>query len=203
MEELDGLKAEMTELMKNKDRETANADLSHADEASAINRKLATLRRNRSRLSSQLEALHINVDAHTSVTPGDIQDLAHYFPTVNTGELEMIEGFHRKLHKVLETEISEETEELQSSISVIDSEINELQEQLRSIGIPTHLPTPFLEKHASLSMKIRDLEAQIQSFNANSEVKDEYTKARNLLKEAQQKELPRIAGQLHGLSISS
>ena len=200
-EERDRLQAELTELLRTKDREAEQADLSRSDEAAAINRKLAALRRNRSRLKSQLEALYINIDGHTAVSRGDLSDLAHFFPEANIGELQNIENFHQKLRGVLEAEMSEERSELQSSIATIDSEINTLQEQLRSIGIPTRLPTPFLTRHAELTMRIKDLDAQIGSFQENKDVDEAYKAAAAVLKAAQEKELPRIAGEINAQMV--
>ena len=200
-EERDRLQSELTELLRTKDREAEQADLSRSDEAAAINRKLAALRRNRSRLKSQLEALYINIDGHTAVTRGDLSDLAHFFPEANIGELQNIENFHQKLRGVLEAEMSEERSELQSSIATIDAEINTLQEQLRSIGIPTRLPTPFLTRHAELTMRIKDLDAQIGSFQENKDVDEAYKAAAAALKAAQEKELPRIAGEINAQMV--
>lgn len=200
-EERDKLQAELTELLRTKDREAEQADLSRSNEAAAINRKLAALRRNRSRLQSQLEALYINIDGHTAVSRGDLSDLAHFFPEANIGELQSIENFHQKLRGVLESEMSEERSELQSSITTIDAEINTLQEQLRSIGIPTRLPTPFLTKHAELTMRIKDLDAQISSFQENKDVDEAHKAAAAALKAAQEKELPRIAGEINAQMV--
>lgn len=200
-EERDKLQAELTELLRTKDREAEQADLSRSDEAAAINRKLAALRRNRSRLKSQLEALYINIDGHTAVSRGDLNDLAHFFPEANIGELQSIENFHQKLRGVLEAEMSEERSELQSSIATIDAEINTLQEQLRSIGIPTRLPTPFLTKHAELTMRIKDLDAQIRSYKENKDVDEAHKEAAAALKAAQEKELPRIAGEINAQMV--
>ena len=200
-EERDKLQAELNELLRSKDREAEQADLSRSNEAAAINRKLAALRRNRSRLKSQLEALYINIDGHTAVSRGDLSDLAHFFPEANIGELQSIENFHQKLRGVLEAEMSEERSELQSSIATIDAEISTLQEQLRSIGIPTRLPTPFLTKHAELTMRIKDLDAQIGSFQENKDVDEAHKAAAAALKAAQEKELPRIAGEINAQMV--
>ena len=200
-EERDKLQTELTELLRSKDREAEQADLSRSNEAAAINRKLATLRRNRSRLKSQLEALYINIDGHTAVSRGDLSDLAHFFPEANIGELQSIENFHQKLRGVLEAEMSEERSELQSSIATIDAEISTLQEQLRSIGIPTRLPTPFLTRHAELTMRIKDLDAQIGSFQENKDVDEAHKAAAAALKAAQEKELPRIAGEINAQMV--
>lgn len=200
-EERDKLQTELTELLRSKDREAEQADLSRSNEAAAINRKLATLRRNRSRLKSQLEALYINIDGHTAVSRGDLSDLAHFFPEANIGELQSIENFHQKLRGVLEAEMSEERSELQSSIATIDAEISTLQEQLRSIGIPTRLPTPFLTRHAELTMRIKDLDAQIGSFQENKDVDEAHKAAAAALKTAQEKELPRIAGEINAQMV--
>ena len=195
-EERDKLQSELSELLRVKDRETEKADLSRSDEAAAINRKLAALRRNRSRLKSQLEALFINIDGQTTITRGDLSDLAYFFPGVNIGELQSIENFHQKLRSVLESELSDEREELQASINSLDVEIHALEEQYRSLGIPTRLPTPFLTRHADLTMRIKDLDAQIDSFQQNKDVDDAHKKAAAALKEAQEKELPRISGEI-------
>ena len=200
-EERDKLQTELTELLRSKDREAEQADLSRSNEAAAINRKLATLRRNRSRLKSQLEALYINIDGHTAISRGDLSDLAHFFPEANIGELQSIENFHQKLRGVLEAEMSEERSELQSSIATIDAEISTLQEQLRSIGIPTRLPTPFLTRHAELTMRIKDLDAQIGSFQENKDVDEAHKAAAAALKAAQEKELPRIAGEINAQMV--
>ena len=200
-EERDKLQEELNDLVRSKDREAAQADLSRSDEAAAINRKLAALRRNRSRLRSQLEALYINIDGHTAVTRGDISDLAFFFPDVNIVELQSIENFHQRLRSVLESEMSEERAELQSSIDNLDAEIVALEEQYRSLGIPTRLPTPFLQNYSDLTMRITDLNAQIDSFQKNKDVDDAHKAAVAALKAAQEKELPRIAGEINAQMV--
>ena len=200
-EERDKLQEELNDLIRSKDREVEQADLSRSDEAAAINRKLAALRRNRSRLKSQLEALYINIDGHTAVTRGDIRDLAFFFPDVNIVELQSIEDFHQRLRAVLESEMSEERAELQSSIDNLDAEIRALEEQYRSLGIPTRLPTPFLQNYSDLTMRINDLNAQIDSFQKNKDVDDAHKTAAAALKAAQEKELPRIAGEINAQMV--
>lgn len=200
-EERDKLQEELNDLIRSKDREVEQADLSRSDEAAAINRKLAALRRNRSRLKSQLEALYINIDGHTAVTRGDIRDLAFFFPDVNIVELQSIEDFHQRLRAVLESEMSEERAQLQSSIDNLDAEIRALEEQYRSLGIPTRLPTPFLQDYSDLTMRINDLNAQIESFQKNKDVDDAHKAAAAALKAAQEKELPRIAGEINAQMV--
>lgn len=200
-EERDKLQEELNDLIRSKDREVEQADLSRSDEAAAINRKLAALRRNRSRLKSQLEALYINIDGHTAVTRGDIRDLAFFFPDVNIVELQSIEDFHQRLRAVLESEMSEERAQLQSSIDNLDAEIKALEEQYRSLGIPTRLPTPFLQNYSDLTMRINDLNAQIDSFQKNKDVDDAHKAAAAALKAAQEKELPRIAGEINAQMV--
>ena len=200
-EERDKLQEELNDLIRSKDREVEQADLSRSDEAAAINRKLAALRRNRSRLKSQLEALYINIDGHTDVTRGDIRDLAFFFPDVNIVELQSIEDFHQRLRAVLESEMSEERAQLQSSIDNLDAEIKALEEQYRSLGIPTRLPTPFLQNYSDLTMRINDLNAQIDSFQKNKDVDDAHKTAAAALKAAQEKELPRIAGEINAQMV--
>lgn len=201
VEERDRLQEELNDLVRSKDREVERADLSRSDEAAAINRKLAVLRRNRSRLKAQLEALYINIDGHTAVTRGDISDLAYFFPEANIVDLQSIENFHQRLRTVLESEMSEERDKLQSSIDNLDAEIHALEEQYRSLGIPTRLPTPFLQNYSDLTMRITDLNAQIDSFQKNKAVDEAHKTAAAALKAAQEKELPRIAGEINAQMV--
>ena len=201
VEERDRLQEELNDLVRSKDREVERADLSRSDEAAAINRKLAVLRRNRSRLKAQLEALYINIDGHTAVTRGDISDLAYFFPEANIVDLQSIENFHQRLRTVLESEMSEERDKLQSSIDNLDTEIHALEEQYRSLGIPTRLPTPFLQNYSDLTMRITDLNAQIDSFQKNKDVDEAHKTAAAALKAAQEKELPRIAGEINAQMV--
>ena len=201
VEERDRLQEELNDLVRSKDREVERADLSRSDEAAAINRKLAVLRRNRSRLKAQLEALYINIDGHTAVTRGDISDLAYFFPEANIVDLQSIENFHQRLRTVLESEMSEERDKLQSSIDNLDAEIHALEEQYRSLGIPTRLPTPFLQNYSDLTMRITDLNAQIDSFQKNKDVDEAHKTAAAALKAAQEKELPRIAGEINAQMV--
>ena len=201
IEERDKLQEELNDLLRSKDREVERADLSRSDEAAAINRKLAVLRRNRSRLKSQLEALYINIDGHTAVTRGDISDLEYFFPDANIVELQSIENFHQRLRAVLESEMSEERSELQSSIENLDAEINSLEDQYRSLGIPTRLPTTFLQSYSDFTMRISDLNGQIDSYQKNKNVDEAHKTAVAALKTAQEKELPRIAGEINAQMV--
>ena len=116
-------------------------------------------------------------------------------------ELQSIEDFHQRLRAVLESEMSEERAQLQSSIDNLDAEIRALEEQYRSLGIPTRLPTPFLQDYSDLTMRINDLNAQIDSFQKNKDVDDAHKAAAAALKAAQEKELPRIAGEINAQMV--
>ena len=50
-------------------------------------------------------------------------------------------------------------------------------------------------------MRLRDLDAQIGSYQENKDVDDAYKEARELLKAALEKELPRIAGEINAQMV--
>lgn len=65
-----------------------------------------------------------------------------------------VENFHRKLQGILKEEIDDEVQSLQTLIDAVSSEIEELQEQQRNLGVPASLPSKFIKKHEELTRRI-------------------------------------------------
>lgn len=199
--QLSKLREELQTLIADYDKKTNEADLAKSDEAAAIKKKLRSLRRNRSALRSQLENIDFNIQGITSVTQADIDDLAYFFPQTNIKELYDIEHFHKKIQTVLNAECKEEQSRIYSLLSSVNSEIEILEAQYHQTGLPATLSGAFLNKHAELSICIRDLETQIQSYDNQKQYDADWKAARLLLEEAQANELPTISQSLNAQMI--
>ena len=104
-------------------------------------------------------------------TEDNLQTLASYFPTVNIKRIEEVEAFHRKLHGILDSELSDEAQSLQVLMQAATQEIQKLEAELVELGIPIQVPKPFLEKYSELQREISALESQNEAFEQTEQFK--------------------------------
>ena len=121
-------------------------------------------KRSRRRLNLQLTMLKINLDAKFTATQEDFDNLTNFFPDANVKELSKIEAFHKQLHNILNTEIQNEADRINSMISSIDEQIHQVEEQTRKKGIPVNIPKRFLDKFSGINNQINALKHQNEEY---------------------------------------
>lgn len=121
-------------------------------------------KRSRRRLNLQLTMLKINLDAKFTATQEDFDNLTNFFPDANVKELSKIEAFHKQLHNILNTEIQNEADRINSMISSIDEQIHQVEEQTRKKGIPVNISKRFLDKFSGINNQINALKHQNEEY---------------------------------------
>jgi hypothetical protein len=129
------------------------------------------MKRQYGRLASQYRVVTKNRDDAFVTTEDNLQTLASYFPTVNIKRIEEVEAFHRKLHGILDSELSDEAQSLQVLMQAATQEIQKLEAELVELGIPIQVPKPFLEKYSELQREISALESQNEAFEQTEQFK--------------------------------
>ena len=190
--EIDQLRKELEELTMKQDKAVAEQDTEHLDQAAQIKGKISTLRRRRSRLVSQLNAVKANLEGSLSPTSEDIIDLQEYFPEVDILKLESIEKFHKKMQNILTGEMSEEVARLEMLISVATQELKKLEEEQRRLGVPTNVSKKFLEQVVELERKIRFLTAQNKGYEETKTLETETKDAKEKLLVARRAQLEKV-----------
>lgn len=190
--EIEQLKEEINQLVGQTDQGLSQSDLVRADEASEIKGKLAALRRQRSRLKSQLEIVNVSINGGFTQTDTDLAELAEFFPGIDMNKLSEIEHFHGKLQNILSNELADESQRLGFLIESITEEIKVLEEQQRQLGIPTTVPKSFLDSYASLRRRIDDLTNQNSAYTESNDLVADVKIARQDLITAQEVELRNI-----------
>lgn len=98
-----------------------------------------------------------------------MEQLCDFFQNANFKKIEEVEKFHTDIQNILSTKFLDEKIRLQSLIDILNTEISCLEDQQRSIGVPTKLSKTFLDKYSQLKNKITTLESQ---NNAYTDFKD-------------------------------
>ena len=172
-EEISRLEKELAELTQDTDQKMLQEELQRKDEYAKVESQMKGLKRQYGRLTSQYRIVTKNLDNGFVATEDDFQKLSEYFPGVDLRKLAEIERFHRSLHNILDSEMSDEAESLQILIQDANMEIQKLEARLKELGMTVQVPQPFLNQYSNLQKRIADLRAQNESFVKNKEYKEE------------------------------
>ena len=96
------------------------------DEYEENENEIYELKQERLKLLSRKVVLKSNL-SNISFKQSDLEEFVKFFPDANYFEIEKIDEYHKKLTHLLEEEIKDEIETIESRIEDIDDEIEELQ----------------------------------------------------------------------------
>ncbi len=190
--EIERLSAELEELTASQDRKLAVQDTEHLDQAAKLRGQITALKRRRTRLVSQLNAVRANLEGSMVPTSDDIAELQEFFPGIAIAKLETIELFHKKLQGILKGEMSTEIDRLELLIAAATEEMRKLEDAQRDLGIPTHVSKRFLEQVVDLERRIQTLKAQNHGYSENKILAAEVKMAKTQLVSARESLLAKV-----------
>jgi len=190
--EIARLEQELEELTAKEDSDIASQDTANLDHASEIKGQLTVLRRRRTRLVSQLNAIKANLAGGLSPTSDDIVELREFFPDVDIARLETIEQFHRKMQTILTDEMTDEVQKLELLIEAATAEMQKLEEEQRKLGIPTHVSKKFIDQTVSLRSRINFLKKQNEGYDAKKDLEKDTKAAKQRMESAREEQLQKI-----------
>lgn len=151
-------------------------ELGNNAEAAEISVRIASLKRQHRRISSQWRAARKSIEDGYSVSDGDIEKLKQFFPDAQTKKIQEIESFHKQLKGILTQELQQEVESLESLKVTIANSIEEQEKLLfEKQGVRTHIPKTFLKKYSEYDSQISVLQSQNQAYRMGKEAKDNLT----------------------------
>ncbi len=165
------LEKELAELTDKEDRDIAAQDTANLDKVSKIAGQITVLKRERTRMISQLNAVKANLEGGFTPTSDDIIELQEYFPQADIKKLETIENFHRKMQSILSSEMTDEIGRLEILIAAASEEIQKLEDEQRRLGVPTNVSKKFIDKVVELRSRISFLQQQNSGYSDTQTLK--------------------------------
>lgn len=132
-----------------------------------LKKKLASLRRQKSRFTVQLDAMKMDIDIDESSFKRDYSELTEFFPDADIKHIEAIDNFHRQLKKVLKNEYTENRERLENIVKMIDIQISDLKKEIVSFKEIPNVSTAILEDYSSIENELESLVAANEYFEKN------------------------------------
>lgn len=187
--EIERLKAELKKLMDREDAELSQEETDNLDKASEIRGRLTVLKRRRSRLVSQLNAVKANMSGGLVPVEEDLSELSEFFPDVDVQKLSQIEHFHDKMQRILSQEMGDEIAQLQILIDAVSAEMVRLQEVQRKLGVPVTVSKKFMDQVVDIQRKIDILTAKNKAYDKTAKLKTEKKDAKTQLEDVRETQL--------------
>ena len=187
--EIERLKAELQKLMDREDAELSQEETDNLDKASEIRGQLTVLKRRRSRLVSQLNAVKANMSGGLVPVEEDLSELSEFFPDVYVQKLSQIEHFHDKMQRILSQEMGDEIAQLQILIDAVSAEMARLQEAQRKLGVPVTVSKKFMDQVVDIQRKIDILTAKNKAYDKTAKLKTEKKDAKIQLEDVRETQL--------------
>lgn len=187
--EIERLKAELQKLMDREDAELSQEETDNLDKASEIRGQLTVLKRRRSRLVSQLNAVKANMSGGLVPVEEDLSELSEFFPDVDVQRLSQIEHFHDKMQRILSQEMGDEIAQLQILIDAVSTEMRRLQEEQRKLGVPVTVSKKFMDRVVELQRQIDILTAKNKAYDKTAKLKIEKKDAKIQLEDVRETQL--------------
>lgn len=190
--EIERLMAELQKLMDREDAELSQEETDNLDKASEIRGQLTVLKRRRSRLVSQLNAVKANMSGGLVPVEEDLSELSEFFPDVDVQKLSQIEHFHDKMQHILSQEMGDEIAQLQILIDAISAEMIRLQESQRKLGIPVTISKKFMDRVVEIQRQIDILVAKNKGYDKSAKLKTEKKEAKVQLEDVRETQLQAV-----------
>lgn len=190
--EIERLRTELQKLMDREDAELSQEETDNLDKASEIRGQLTVLKRRRSRLVSQLNAVKANMSGGLVPVEEDLSELSEFFPDVDVQKLSQIEHFHDKMQHILYQEMGDEIAQLQILIDAISAEMVRLQESQRKLGIPVTISKKFMDRVVEVQRQIDILTAKNKAYDKTAKLKMEKKDAKNQLEDVRETQLQAV-----------
>lgn len=189
LKEIAELEQQLSNLTNEEDASLAEQDTEKLDRASVLRGQITNLKRRRSRLVSQLNAVKANLEGGLTPTSQDILDLKEFFPGVAIAKLETIEHFHRQMQTILTDEMTDEVHRLETLIAAATDELRRLEEEQRQLGIPTNVSKKFIDQTVSLRSRIDLLKKQNEGYEESKVLAAETKNAKERMEAARKDQL--------------
>lgn len=144
---------------------------------SRLRKELQTLVRRRNRLKSQLNAISEVEPYAEGNIKSEFDELKTFFPDANIKSFEEIEGFHKKIRRIIGDEASEEVKRLTAVISQCDAEIASLRDKIEKSGLAKEMSARTVSQCVSVSRKIDALTEENEELLRQKELQDARAKA--------------------------
>lgn len=137
------------------------AEKGHSEEEIELNQKKANLTNAKLRIENainarerRLQLVSMSLEYGLYPTETDMSALQEFFPRVNLRKLYEVELYHQKLAKILGEQFADEKSLIESEIEALQQQLDAINVQIKQLGFVGNISREFLDRHSSLKGEI-------------------------------------------------
>jgi uncharacterized protein YydD (DUF2326 family) len=158
------------EIISQSKNNLADVDSVVAGRIAKLKRELSAVRRHRTRLMSRLDEMDDDLASSKFKASKDIERLREFFPGTDIRRIEEIERFHNQLAAVLKKEHVEAREEIEAQVALLNSSVENLEEQIRAIAPETNVTVAVLDSYADIMQEIERLHDANEAYEKKADL---------------------------------
>lgn len=164
LKELGTFSEEKEKISQDLDNNLLDLDSVKAEEVLKLKLRLSVAKRQRSRYYSQLTIIDNNIKENSSLKSEQFENLLSFFPNVNVKSILEIEKFHKEIRTVLKSELKDKRDELNNLISISQTEIDEIETNIKEIVQIPKLSKAILVKYSNLQKRMETIENENNAY---------------------------------------
>lgn len=178
--QIEQLEKNKEELIRKSEQGLLDLSSLQSEEIEKLKNELSIYKRQRTRLLSKIRNYEIDNNFFKPSFERNFGELLEFFPNCNLKKIDEIEAFHTKLTSVLNKEISENKNNIQSMIESLNEKISEVEKRISEVNKIPNISIAILKEYSSVQ---KDLQI-LQDSNNNYNTLNELTKNRKDLVES-------------------
>lgn len=146
---------------------------SQAEEISKIKAELATFRRQRGKLFTQLDILKENADKSRTPLESDFDELSLFFPGVDIPRISEIEAFHKDITSIVGKQIRDNQQKIWNLINLLTIQITTLEARLEQVSQVKNVSKIILDQYSAIDAEIDRLKRENEKYDLSKQLADD------------------------------
>jgi len=167
------LEEEKRQLADKSEKGLLELSSSQAEQISKIKAELATFRRQRGKLYTQLDLLKANAEQSKTPIESDFDELALFFPNADIARITEIEEFHKDITAIVGRQIKDNQQRIWNLINLLTAQIKSLEAQLEEISQVKNVSKIVLDQYAAINAEIDRLTQENQKYELSKHLAEE------------------------------
>lgn len=191
-EKINKLQQELNNLLEQNKTGLLELNSMKREQLKKLTESLAGLKFERANYQRQIDAVNLNCNLNKTKFQKDYKTLKQFFPNINIDLLDSIENFHNRLSSILKDEIEDTKTELNSTVELLNIDIEKIEDKIKKIVQIPNLQENILYDYSAKSAEIERLKQANDSFEKINEFENKEKEFHKKYKELENESLIEI-----------
>ncbi len=196
-EQIESIKAELSEMTKIKDEQILSFDLSKTEKLKELERKYKNISSKKTKLENKIAVAEHSLEGLNAPTREELSVLQSYFPSVNVKKVYAVERFHESLAEVLKLQITDEIQYLSMQLRQTNLDFEAIKNEYEKALPNGTVSKASFDAYGEKFLELQKLYDGIENYKKGKEIASEDIAAKRLLNTKEINVLRKISEQIN------